>query len=200
MSSAHRVVIVGGGFGSLTAAIGLKGAPAEIARDTLRNEFRHIDPGSANIVLLEGTGRILPAYPTDLSEKARRSLEHLGVEVRTGATVTRVDGKEVRFTNQGREVRLPARTVLWAAGVKASPLGRALANGAGAALDGAGRVRVAPDLSIPGHPEILVLGDLATCQGPPARRGARRHAAGPLRRRPHQGQTSGASHGTLPLP
>jgi NADH dehydrogenase len=113
-----------------------------------------MDPAEARVILLEGLDRVLPPYPPDLSEKARRQLERLGVEVRTRSMVTAIDAEGVSL---GVE-RLRARTVLWAAGVAASPLGRSL----GAPVDRAGRVKVEPDLSVPGHPEVFVVGDLAS--------------------------------------
>jgi NADH dehydrogenase len=134
----------------------MAGALAEVARHTLARDFRHIDPGSARVVLLEAAPRILGAYPEDLSGSAARQLETLCVEVHTGVPVTQVD--EGGIEAAGR--RLAARTVVWAAGVQASPLGRAL----GAPLDRAGRVRVAPDLTIPGHPHVFVVGDLASLE------------------------------------
>jgi NADH dehydrogenase len=126
---------------------------AEIARQAMPQDFRAIDTTSARIVLLEGADRVLPQYPADLSGKARRQLEKLGVEVRTGAMVTHIDDCAVHV---GEEV-LPAQNVFWAAGVAASPLGASL----GAPLDRAGRVAVEPDCSIAGHPEVFVIGDLA---------------------------------------
>ena len=142
-------VVVGGG----PTGVELAGTVAEIARHTLTREFRRIDPSQARVVLLEGTERVLPPYPPDLSQKARRQLEDLGVQVRTGALVTDVDGDGVRI---GAE-RIEARTVLWAAGVAASPVGRSL----GAPVDRAGRVKVASDLTLAGRPEVFVAGDLA---------------------------------------
>lgn len=142
-------VIVGAG----PTGVELAGALSEIARHTLAEEFRHIDPRRARILLLEGMGRVLPGYPEELSEAARRQLEDLRVEVRTGTVVTGIDAEGVTVG----EERIPARTVLWAAGVAASPLARAL----GAPLDRAGRVKVNPDLTVPGHPEVQVVGDLA---------------------------------------
>lgn len=142
-------VVVGAG----PTGVELAGALAEIARHTLPGEFRRIDPRASRVVLLEGMDRVLPPYPADLSEKARRQLEGLGVEVRTKALVTHVDGLGVDL---GPE-RLPARTVLWAAGVSASPLGLTL----GAPLDRAGRVKVEPGLTIPGRNDVFVIGDLA---------------------------------------
>jgi NADH dehydrogenase len=142
-------VIVGGG----PTGVELAGTLAEIARHTLRREFRRIDPTQARIVLAEAGSRVLSSFPEALSEKARGHLQRLGVEVRTGEAITRIDEAGVEFG----AARLPARTVLWAAGVAASPLGRSL----GAPLDRAGRVLVQPDLSVPGHPEVFVAGDLA---------------------------------------
>jgi NADH dehydrogenase len=143
-------VVVGGG----ATGVELAGTLAEIARHTLRDEFRRIDSRTAHVVLVEGAERVLPTYPPDLSEKARRQLDRLGVQVCTSAMVTAIDADGVQFGG----VRMAAGTVVWAAGVAASPLGRAL----GVPLDRAGRVAVAPDLSIPGHPEVFVVGDLAT--------------------------------------
>jgi NADH dehydrogenase len=146
-------VIVGGG----PTGVELAGALAEIARHTLAREFRHIDPARTRIVLVEGMPRVLPTYPDDLSASARRQLEQLGVEVRTDARVTAIDAAGVT----AGEARIPSRTVLWGAGVAASPLGRAL----GVPLDRAGRVRVNPDLSVPGRPGMWVAGDLAAATG-----------------------------------
>ena len=143
-------VIIGGG----ATGVELAGTLAEIARHTLRGEFRRIDTHSARVILVEGTDRVLPPYPPELSARARRQLERLGVEVRTGALATAIDATGVTVG----ATRVPARTVLWAAGVSASPLGATL----GAPRDRAGRVAVAPDLSVPGHPEIFVVGDLAS--------------------------------------
>ena len=145
-------VIIGAG----PTGVELAGTLVEIARHTLRREFRRIDPAEARVVLLEGLDRVLPTYPPDLSAKARRQLEGLGAEVRTGARVTGVDAHGVWLGTE----RMEAGTVLWAAGVAASPLGRSL----GAPVDRAGRVQVQPDLSVPGHPEILVIGDLAALE------------------------------------
>ena len=162
-------VVVGGG----PTGVELAGTFAEIARHTLRGEFRRIDPHSARVVLVEGTERVLPAYPPDLSRKAQIQLERLGVTVWPSRLVTGVDAQGIQI---GAE-RLSAKTVVWAAGVAASPLGRSL----GAPLDRAGRVHVAPDLSVPGHPEIFVVGDLAAIEGvpgiAPAAKQMGRHAA-----------------------
>ncbi len=142
-------VVVGAG----PTGVELAGALAEIATHTLLHDFRNIDPAESRIVLLEGAKDVLPVYKNELCQKARRQLEELGVEVRTQALVTSIDEGGVWLG----EERLPARTVLWAAGVAASPLARSL----GAPLDRAGRVQVNPDLTSPGHDDIYVIGDLA---------------------------------------
>ncbi len=142
-------VVIGAG----ATGVELAGTLAEIARHTLKDEFRRFDPRTSRIVLIEAGERVLPPYPPDLSEKARLQLERLGVTVWSGRRVTGVDARGVTL---GAD-RIEAKTVIWAAGVTSSPLGRAL----GAPLDKAGRVEVEPDLSIPGHPEIYVIGDLA---------------------------------------
>jgi NADH dehydrogenase len=142
-------VIVGAG----PTGVELAGALAEIAKHTLFRDFRRIDSTKARIVLLEGLDRILPSYVPPLAEKARRQLVRLGVEVLTSTRVTSVDEGGVSMGSG----RIAARTVLWAAGVAASPLARSL----GVPLDRAGRVLVSPDLSVPGHPEAVVIGDLA---------------------------------------
>jgi NADH dehydrogenase len=146
-------VVIGGG----ATGVELAGTLAEIARHTLKGEFRRFDPRGARVVLVEGADRILPPYPADLSRKALLQLERLGVTVSLGRRVTGVDSEGVSLGNE----RLDAKTVLWAAGVASSPLGRSL----GVPLDRAGRVRVEPDLSVPGHPEIFVIGDLAAVPG-----------------------------------
>src|SRR5437762_3197730 len=143
-------VIVGAG----PTGVELAGTLAEIARQVLRDEFVSVDPRRTRIVLLEGGPRVLPAYAPDLSQSAVRQLEKLGVEVRTSALVTRIDPGAVWVG----EERLPAAVVLWAAGVAASPLGKKL----GAPIDRAGRVLVNAALSLPEHPEVFVIGDLAT--------------------------------------
>ncbi|MBZ5620092.1 MAG: NAD(P)/FAD-dependent oxidoreductase [Acidobacteriia bacterium] len=150
-------VIAGGG----PTGVELAGALGEIARDTLRHDFRHINPAEAQIILVEGENRMLPLFPPDLSAKAEKQLVGLGVLPRTGARVTNVDEDGVTVKIGDKEDRILARTVLWAAGVRASSLGKVLAERAAAPLDKAGRVLVEPDLSVPGHPEIHVIGDLA---------------------------------------
>jgi NADH:ubiquinone reductase (H+-translocating) len=150
-------VIVGAG----PTGVELSGALGEIAHDTLSRDFRRINPSEARIILVEGAGRVLPPYPPRLSEAAREMLLRLGVTVRTGAVVTNVCHDSVTILESGCAEIIPTRTVLWAAGVLGSPLGRILAQEAGATLDKSGRVVVEPDLTIPGHPEIFVIGDLA---------------------------------------
>ena len=145
-------VIIGAG----PTGVELAGALSEIARHTLVRDFRRIRPETARILLVEGKERVLPAYPPDLSDKARRQLEQLGVEVLTGAIVTGVTDREVRI---GDRV-IQTRTVLWGAGVQASPLARSL----GVPVDRAGRVLVEPDLTIPGRKEVFVIGDLAAAR------------------------------------
>ena len=139
--------------GAGPTGVEMAGTLAEIARHTLRGEFRRIDPAAARVILVEGTERVLPPYPPALSDKARRQLEDLGVRVLTRTMVTGVDASGIWL---GKE-RIAARTVVWAAGVAASPLGRSL----GVPVDRAGRVKVGPDLALPGHPEVFVVGDLA---------------------------------------
>jgi NADH dehydrogenase len=151
-------VVVGGG----PTGVELAGALAELAHGTLKNDFRVIDPRESTVYLLEGMERVLPPYPPDLSGKACRALQRLRVTVRTGTLVTNIDGSAVTLRRGESEESIEARTVLWAAGVRASSLGRVLAEKTGAELDRAGRVRVGPDLSIANHPEIFVIGDLAS--------------------------------------
>jgi NADH dehydrogenase len=143
-------VIVGGG----PTGVELAGALAEIAHQTLRDEFRSIDPARARILLVEAGPTILPAFPEKLRDAARAALRRLGIEVLENTPVTHIDARGVTL----RDARLAAGTVLWAAGVSASPLVRTL----GAPVDHAGRAIVEPDLTIPGHPEIFVVGDAAT--------------------------------------
>lgn len=144
--------IVGGG----PTGVELAGTLAEIARHTLKNEFRNIDPAEARVQLIEAGPRVLSSFPEDLSEKARKQLQRLGVEVSTGIPVSDITADGYRLG----DAFVPARTVVWAAGVAASPLARTLE----APLDRAGRVLVQPDLSVSGHPDIFVAGDLASVQ------------------------------------
>jgi NADH:ubiquinone reductase (H+-translocating) len=147
-------VLVGGG----TAGVEMAGTIAEMARLALKGDFRHIDPGSAHILLCEAAPRILPSYPEKLSERAREHLQRIGVDVRTNAKVESVDVEGV-IVNGGR---IASPTVLWSAGVVASPAGRWL----GAETDRSGRVKVNADLSVPGHPEIFAIGDTAAVIAP----------------------------------
>jgi len=149
-------VVVGAG----PTGVEMAGAMAEIAVHAMANEFRHIDPTSSRVILVEGAPHVLPVYPEPLSRKANRQLETLGVEVLTGSLVESIDGSGVLL---GDGTRIASETVLWAAGVKASQLGELL----GAPLDRAGRVEVEPDLSIPGSQNVFVIGDLATVPGVP---------------------------------
>lgn len=164
-------VIVGGG----PTGVELAGALSEIARHTMLRDFRTINPSSARVILAEGRDRVLPAYPPDLSRKAEEQLRALGVEVITNAVVTSVSQTNVEMrVGAGAPARpgagetpaptrtIETRTVLWAAGVQASPIARTL----GVPLDRAGRVLVNDDLTIPGHPEVFVIGDLAALKEP----------------------------------
>ena len=151
-------VIVGGG----PTGAELAGTLGEIANDTLLHDFRNINPSEARIILVEGTGRVLPTYPEKLSEAARKMLTRLGVTVRTNSMVVDVSRDSVTVREGDHTEKIITRTILWAAGVLASPLGRVLAAEAGAQLDRAGRVIVEPDLTVAGHPEIFVIGDLSS--------------------------------------
>ncbi|WPB74877.1 NAD(P)/FAD-dependent oxidoreductase [Archangium violaceum] len=142
-------VIIGAG----PTGVEMAGALAEISRHTLTRDFHNIDPSQARILLLEGLPRVLPVYSEHLSEKARRSLEKLGVEVRTDTRVTHIDETGVYIG----EEHIRAKSIIWAAGVAASPVARSL----GVELDRAGRVKVAPELTLPGHEDVFVIGDLA---------------------------------------
>jgi NADH dehydrogenase len=150
-------VVVGAG----PTGVELAGAIAELANQTMKPDFRTADTRQARILLVEGADRVLRTYPPDLSAKAARSLTRLGVEVRTRTLVTDILDTEVKLRVDERAESLPTRTVLWGAGVKASRLGLAVANATGGAIDEIGRVMVEPDLTVPGHPQIFVIGDLA---------------------------------------
>jgi NADH:ubiquinone reductase (H+-translocating) len=154
-------VVIGGG----PTGVEMAGTLAEIARHTLAGEFRRIDPASAHILLLEGGPRVLQAMPEGLSRRAGQQLKKLGVDVRTGARVTAIDAARVEVQpGAGEKYAIATRCVIWAAGVAASPLGAQLAQATGVATDRAGRIAVLPDLSLPGHPEISVVGDLAAAK------------------------------------
>ena len=157
VASLLTFVIVGGG----PTGVELAGALAEIAHDTLKHDFRNIDPARTRILLLEGGERILPTYPPDLSAKAEASLTRLGVTVRVKALVSDIRSDAVVIKKADGMEELPCQTAVWAAGVRASLLGVALAHATGVQLDRGDRVAVEPDLTISGHPEIFVIGDLA---------------------------------------
>jgi NADH dehydrogenase len=149
-------VLVGAG----PTGVEMAGQIAELARDTLRRDYRSIDTASARVLLLEGGPRVLAGFDEKLSAHTVRSLAGLGVDVRTGALVAGVDGRGVDVdTAEGRQ-RIEARTVIWTAGVRASPVAEELARQSGMELDRAGRIPVQPDMTLPGHPEVFVLGDM----------------------------------------
>ena len=157
-------VVIGAG----PTGVEMAGTMTEIAQHTLPQEFRRIDSTLTRVVLMEGSDRVLGAFVPKLSERAREQLIKLGVDVRTGCKVTGIDADGVDYeTRDGDGVsthRLPSKTVIWAAGVAGSTLGKVIALGTGATLDRAGRVVVEPDLSVSGHPEIAVIGDLASAK------------------------------------
>lgn len=150
-------VVVGGG----PTGVELAGALAEISRHTLKHDFRAINPASSQVCLIEAGERILPAFPEALSTKAAAALARLGVSVRTRQAVTEINADRVTVNTPAGSETIEARTVLWAAGVKASPLAQLLATATGAAVDRAGRIVVNADLTLPNHPEICVIGDMA---------------------------------------
>jgi NADH dehydrogenase len=150
-------VVVGAG----PTGVEMAGQIGELARDTLRRDYRSIDPAEASVLLVEIADRVLTSFPPSLSERAARALEHLGVTPVLNHTVVEMDDHSVTIETEGHaRERVPARTVIWAAGVTASSLARRLAEGTGADIDRAGRVSVAPDLTLPGHPEVFALGDM----------------------------------------
>jgi NADH dehydrogenase len=157
-------VVIGAG----PTGVEMAGTMTEIAQHTLPMEFRRIDSKRARVVLIEGSDRVLGNFVPKLSQKARDQLQRLGVDVRTGCKVTGIDAEGVSYETKDGDAstthRLASKTVIWAAGVAGSPLGRSLAASAGATLDRAGRVVVEPDLTVPGHPEISVIGDLAAAK------------------------------------
>jgi NADH:quinone reductase (non-electrogenic) len=159
-------VVVGGG----PTGVELAGALGEIANDTLRRDFRRIHPPDSRILLIEALDVVLPTYPEKLSRSAAKQLERLGVTVSTGTKVTAIDETGVTVAHKdGREERIPARTVLWAAGVQATSFGRMVADATGIEPDRSGRIEVGADLTIPSHPEIFVIGDLAIAKRPDGR-------------------------------
>jgi NADH dehydrogenase len=150
-------VIIGGG----ATGVEMSGAISEIAHDTLHRDFRRIRPADSEVILVEGGGRLLAAYPEDLSESAETQLKKLGVDTRPGWMVTGIDHDGIDIKSGDQTARISSKTVIWAAGVKASPLGKLIAERTGAQTDKMGRVMVEPDCTVKGHPEILVIGDLA---------------------------------------
>lgn len=150
-------VIVGAG----ATGMELSGALAEIAKQTLKDDFRHINPREARIILMEGGPRVLTAYPEDLSAKAEGLVKRLGVEVIKGVMVTHIDSEGVIYKHGDQSDRLEARTVLWAGGVTTNEFGRNLAARTKAETDRSGRIKVNPDLTVPGYPDIFIVGDLA---------------------------------------
>jgi NADH dehydrogenase len=155
-------VIVGGG----PTGVEMSGAISELAHHTLRKDFRTIDPRSARILLVEGANRVLPPFPEKLSGRAERALKKMGVEVWTSSKVLDIQPHHVTVEHNGKSEQIDACTVVWAAGVRASPLGKAIAEAAGASLDKGGRVMVQADLAVPGHPNLFVIGDLAAATYP----------------------------------
>jgi NADH:ubiquinone reductase (H+-translocating) len=154
-------VIVGAG----ATGMELSGALAEIANETLKNDFRKINPREARIILMEGTPRVLAAFPEDLSAKAEMLVSRLGVEVEKSVMVTGIDADGVTYKSGDESKRLAARTVLWAGGVTANAFGRTIAERTLAETDRSGRIKVSPDLTIPGYPDIFIVGDLALSLG-----------------------------------
>ena len=154
-------VIVGAG----ATGMELAGALAEIANETLKNDFRHINPREARIILMEGGPRVLTAFPEDLSAKAEKLVSRLGVEVTKGVMVTEIDAGGVTYKSGDESKRLPARTVLWAGGVTTNAFGRKLGERTKAETDRSGRIKVTPDLTVPGYPDIFIVGDLALALG-----------------------------------
>ena len=196
-------VVVGAG----PTGVEMAGQIAELARRTLKRDFRSIDPTSARVILLDGAPGVLPRnFGDKLGERAQRRLEKMGVEVRLGTLVTDLDDTGVTVRDaDGTESRIPAMTKVWAAGVSGSPLAVQLAEQTGAELDRAGRIAVQPDLTLPGHPEVFVVGDMATLNDYPgvaqvAIQGAR-YAADQVRRRltgrPERGPFSYRDKGSM---
>jgi NADH:quinone reductase (non-electrogenic) len=150
-------VIVGGG----ATGVEMAGAISELARHTLRKDFRNFDPGKSRIILAEGSGRILEAFHEKLSRKGQKALERLGVEVWTSSKVREIQPDHVMIERAGQHQRVETANVIWGAGVRASPLGKLLADVTGLTVDRGGRIAVQSDLTIPGHPNIFVVGDMA---------------------------------------
>ena len=154
--AARRAALTFGIVGAGPTGVELAGAIKEIAGQTLPKDYKHIDTRTTRVILFEGADRVLPPFPPELSARAQRDLERMGVEVRLKSVVTNVTPQGVSIGDEF----IPVRNVFWAAGVKASPLGQSL----GVPLDRAGRVVVGPDLTIPGHPEVFVVGDMAAAK------------------------------------
>jgi NADH dehydrogenase len=154
-------VIVGAG----ATGMELAGALAEIANETLKNDFRRINPREARIILMEGTPRVLNTFPEDLSAKAEKLVSRLGVEVKKEVMVTGIDAEGVTYKSGDESKSLPAKTVLWAGGVTTNAFGRKLAERTRAETDRSGRIKVNPDLTVPGYPDIFIVGDLALSEG-----------------------------------
>ena len=154
-------VVVGAG----PTGVEMAGSVAELAHQTLRHDFRAIDPARARILLVEAADRVLPPFAPDLSAKARTALEKLRVEVRTGTLVTGIEPGAVTLKQGDRTERVETHTILWSAGVQASPLAKILADKCGIELDRGGRIRVEADLTLAGHPDVFVIGDMAHCAG-----------------------------------
>lgn len=151
-------VIVGAG----PTGVEMAGAIAEIARQTLKNDFRSIHPEEAEIILLDGAPRVLMSFPEDLAEKATRSLGRLGVRVKCGEMVQHVDHDGLTIASNGKADTIAAKTVIWAGGITASPLGKILATRAKAETDKGGRIKVQPNLTVQNYPDVYVIGDLAS--------------------------------------
>jgi len=177
-------VVIGGG----PTGVELAGQLAELSRHSLRGNFRRIDPAAARVILIDAAPSILPAFAPSLRQHAADDLRGMGVEIHSGVRVMGLDADGIETDSSDPNLgRIEAATKIWAAGVEASPLGRLLADAAGAELDRAGRVKVEPDLTLPGHPEVFVVGDLMSLDGVPGVAQAAiqsgRHAARTIRRR-----------------
>jgi len=162
----RRALLTFAVVGAGPTGVEMAGQIAELSRDTLRRDFRSIDPGEGRVLLVEMADRVLTTFPPSLSRKAGRALEHLGATLLLGRTVVDIDagGFAIEAPDGSRE-RIPARTVIWAAGVTASGLAARLTEETGTELDRAGRVTVEPDLTLPGHPEVFALGDMVRVRG-----------------------------------
>ena len=147
--------------GAGPTGVELSGQVALLAHETLRHDYRAVDTTTARVVLVEGGPAALGAFPPKLRARAERDLREMGVELRVGTAATAIDAEGLDVEGPGGAERIPARTVIWAAGVRASPLGAALGEAAGVEVDRAGRLPVAPDCSVPGHPEVFAIGDMA---------------------------------------